>query len=279
MASRKLEELDSRKLEEIEFHDKLRDGAYEQRWSPEAEDRVADLPVWSNFKYYAIEQDSIDLMRRWLLENCRGATILDYCCGNGDESLFVAQNGAKKVIGIDISPLSIQNCQERAKEAKLDHIASFQAMDAEALEFPDNYFDFMMEYGVLHHLDLPKGMAELARVLKPGGSMVCTETLGHNPLIKWYRERTPELRTAWEAKHILTKESFDIIGRHFGKIEMHFFHLATLGAVPFRRTPVFKVVLGALRGIDAVLLRLPWMRWQAWQVVFKLSEPIKQKRA
>lgn len=267
--------MDDRKLEEIAFHDKLRDGAYEQRWSPEAEARLAHDPAWSNFKYYAIERQSIDLMRRWLLENCRGATILDYCCGNGEESLFVARNGARKVIGMDISPLSIENCQKQAHEAGLESIASFQTMDAEALEFPDNTFDFMMEYGVLHHLDLPKAMAELARVLKPDGSMVCTETLGHNPLIKLYRQRTPHLRTKWEAKHILTRESFEIIRRHFGKVEMHFFHLATLGAVPFRRTPAFSVVLGGLRAIDAVLLRLPGLRWQAWQVVFKLSEPKK----
>jgi ubiquinone/menaquinone biosynthesis C-methylase UbiE len=267
--------MDARKLEEITFHDKLRDGAHEQRWSLDAEKRLENDPAWSNFKYYAIEQDSIDLMRKWLLENCRGATILDYCCGNGLESIFVAQNGAKKVIGIDISPLSIENCNADAAAAGVQDIASFRTMDAEALEFPDNTFDFMMEYGVLHHLDLPKAMAELARVVKPEGCMVCTETLGHNPLIKAYRRRTPELRTAWEAEHILTRKSFEVIARHFGRIEMHFFHLATLGAVPFRRTPIFPIVLGGLRAIDALLLKLPWLRWQAWQVVFKLSEPKK----
>ncbi|MBA3656690.1 MAG: class I SAM-dependent methyltransferase [Gemmatimonadaceae bacterium] len=269
--------MEERKLEEIAFHDKLRDGAYEQRWSPEAEARVAHEPVWANFKYYSIEQNSIDLMRKWLLENCRGSVILDYCCGNGDESLFVARNGAKKVVGIDISPLSIQNCNERAAAENLQDTVSFKAMDAEAMEFDDNTFDFMMEYGVLHHLDLHKGMAELARVLKPGGCMVCTETLGHNILIKTYRRRTPELRTAWEAEHILTKESFDIIKQYFGRIEMHFFHLFALGAVPFRHTPFFPVILGALRLIDSVLLKIPGLRWQAWQVVFKLSEPRKTR--
>ena len=77
--------MDPRKLEEIEFHDKLRDGQYLQRWSPEGEDRVANDPMWSNFKYYSIEGKSIDLMHRWLLENCKDATILDYCCGKGEE--------------------------------------------------------------------------------------------------------------------------------------------------------------------------------------------------
>lgn len=271
--------MESRKLEEIAFHDKLRDGAYEQRWSPDAEARVANDPVWSNFKYYAIERASIDLMRRWLLESCRGATILDYCCGNGEESLFVARNGAKSVVGIDISDVSIRNCEQRAKDEGVADVASFRVMDAENLEFPDDTFDFMMEYGVLHHLDLPKSMSELARVLKPRGSMVCTETLGHNPLIRMYRRRTPALRTAWETEHILTRESFETIRQHFGRVEMHFFHLATLGAVPFRRTPLFSMVLGGLQAVDALLLRLPGLRWQAWQVVFRLSEPRKVRPA
>jgi ubiquinone/menaquinone biosynthesis C-methylase UbiE len=270
--------MDERKLEEIAFHDKLRSGVYEQRWSPEAEDRVAKDPLWSNFKYYAIEKHSIDLMRRWLLQECRGATILDYCCGNGEESLFVAKHGAKKVVGIDISPLSIENCHTRAREEGVADIATFRTMDAEALEFPDETFDFMMEYGVLHHLDLQKAGRELARVLRPSGSMVCTETLGHNPVIKRYRERTPELRTAWEAQHILTKPSFDILKQHFGRIEMHFFHLATLAAVPFRRTRVFSILLNSLSAIDGLLLRIPGLRWHAWQVVFKMSQPRKARR-
>ena len=176
-------ELEARKLEEIAFHDKLRTGQHEQRWSPEAEARVADDPLWSNFKDYAIEGHSLALMKRWLLEHGPGGVVLDYCCGNGDESLYLAREGAKKVTGIDISPVSIANCSTRAREAKLDDRVDFRVMDAEALEFPDDTFDLIMEYGVLHHLELDRAMAELARVVKPGGAVVCTETLAHNPLI------------------------------------------------------------------------------------------------
>ena len=267
--------MDQRKLDEIAFHDKLREAHHEQRWSPDAENLVSNDPLWANFKYYAIERDSINFMRRWLAEECRDATVLDYCCGNGEESLFVAKHGARKVIGIDISEVSIRNCQMRARAEGVEGIATFRTMDAEALQFADNTFDFMMEYGVLHHLDLARAMSELARVLKPGGSMVCTETLGHNPLIRLYRRRTPHLRTAWETEHILKREHFELMRKYFGQIEMRFFHLATLGAVPFRRSAVFTVLLHSLRALDSVLLSLPWVRWQAWQVVFKISKPRK----
>ena len=264
-----------RKQEETAFHDRLRQGQHEQRWSPEAERRVAADPMWSNFKYYAIERHSLDLSQRWLREHGPGATVLDYCCGNGEDSLYLARHGAKRVVGIDISDVSIQNCRDRAKAAKADHIVHFEVMDAERMSFADNTFDLITEYGVLHHLDLDRAMAELARVLKPGGHMVCTETLGHNPVIDWYRRRTPTLRTTWEVDHILRRKDFEVIGRHFGHIEMQFFHLATLAAVPFRHAPGFSALLGSLRAIDRVLLAIPGVQWQAWQVVFRLSKPRK----
>jgi SAM-dependent methyltransferase len=268
--------MESRKLEEIAFHDKLRDGAYEQRWSPEAEARVGGDPLWSNFKYYAIEGDSLALSQRWLREHGRGAVVLDYCCGNGLDSIYLAEHGAARVVGIDISDVSIQNCRNLAVEKGVADRVEFQTMDAEALEFPDNAFDLVTEYGVLHHLDLEAAMRELARVLKPGGHMLCTETLGHNLAIRWYRKRTPDLRTAWEAEHILRRPDFDVMRRHFGKIELHFFHLATLAAVPLRHTRAFGPALVTLRALDRALLRVPGLQWHAWQVVFRLSDPIKR---
>jgi SAM-dependent methyltransferase len=270
--------LEARKREEIAFHDKLRDGQYEQRWSPEAEARVADDPLWSNFKYYAIEQHSLELSQRWLRELGRDAVVLDYCCGNGEDSLYLAEHGARRVVGIDISPGSIDNCRRRAAAAGVTDRVSFEVMDAEALAFKDDEFDLVTEYGVLHHLKLDAAMGELARVLKPGGRMICTETLGHNPAIRWYRRRTPELRTAWEAEHILRRRDFEIIRRHFARVDLHFFHLATLAAVPFRHAPMFQPLLTALRVIDGALLRIPGLRWHAWQVVFCLSEPQKPIR-
>ncbi len=271
-----MQTVEQRKLEEIAFHDKLREGQHEQRWSPEAEARVKDDPLWSNFKFYSIEADSLALMRKWVGERLPGATVLDYCCGNGDEALAAGHNGARRVTGIDISPVSIDNCRGRAQLEGLSGVIDFQVMDAEALDFPDAHFDLIMEYGVLHHLELDKGMAELARVMKPGGAMVCTETLGHNPLIRWYRRRTPDLRTAWEVEHILTRPSFEIMRRHFGKIEMSFFHLATLAAVPLRHTPLFGPALAVLRAVDRAALSVPGLQWHAWQIVFKLSEPIRR---
>lgn len=269
--------MEARKQEEIAFHDKLRDGAFTQRWSPDVEHLIRHHPLWANFKFYAIERHSLDLMRGRLRSCARDATVLDYCCGNGEDAIDAAKHGARRVCGIDISDVSIRNCRQRAAEEGVEAVCEFRTMDAEALEFPDSTFDVVVEYGTLHHLDLQKGLAELARVLKPGGVVICTETLAHNPLIQWYRHRTPHLRTAWEAEHILGQPEFRIIDRYFRQREMHFFHLATIAAVPFRMTRVFPYLLTVLRALDVVLLRLPWLKWQAWQVVFTLSKPVKPR--
>ena len=268
--------MDKRKSDEVEFHDKLRDGFLDQRWSLEAEGRLKEEPLWRNLKYYCIERKSIGYVRGWLQQRCRGKRVLDYGCGNGEESMFVARHGAGEVIGIDISRVAIENCRRRAAVEGLKHIAGFRASDGEALEFEDDHFDLAMEYGVLHHLDLDRATRELVRVLKRDGQMICTEALGHNPVIHLYRRRTPHLRTSWEVGHILRKQDFARFAKYFHRVDMRFFHLATLGAVPFRRIPSFAALLGALEMADGVLLRLPWLRWQAWQVVFILSGPKKE---
>ena len=266
--------MSSRKHEEREFHDRLRAESFEQRWTPEAEAGTETDPQWANFKYYAVERRSLDYARAWLQREAAGRTVLDYGCGNGEESLFAARHGAARVVGIDISEVSIKNCRLRAERDGLMSAVDFRVNDGEALEFADNTFDVAMEYGVLHHVELEAAMRELARVLKPSGRMICTEALGHNPIIQAYRRRTPDLRTQWEVEHILRKDAFAAMGRYFRRIEPRFFHLATLAAVPFRKSAIFRPLLGVLEAADSVLLRTPGLKWHAWITVFVLSEPV-----
>jgi len=264
-----------RKEEEAAFHDRVRDDRVEQRWSPEAETATQDNPLWSNFKYYAIERKSLDFYRNWLTTNVKNKKVLDFGCGNGEESIFVAKAGGFPT-GIDISETAVSNSRKQALASGVDEQTTFALADGESLQFANDTFDLAMEYGVLHHIDLDKAMAEIARVLKPSGKMICTEALGHNPIIHLYRKLTPTIRTEWEVDHILRKKQFKIFDKYFGKIEMRFFHLATLAAVPFRRIPfVFRPLLRTLESVDALLLSLPWVKWQAWQTVFILSDPKK----
>jgi SAM-dependent methyltransferase len=143
------------------------------------------------------------------------------------------------------------------------------------MTFEDNSFDLAVEYGALHHVDLEKAMAELARVLKPAGEMICVEALRHNPLIHWYRKRTPHLRTQWEVEHILGIQDLDVVRKHFSSVSVRFFHLAALAAVPFRRTPLFRPLMHVLNGIDRVLLSNAGIGKYAWIMVFTAGTPRK----
>ncbi|MFH2011544.1 MAG: class I SAM-dependent methyltransferase [Pseudomonadota bacterium] len=268
--------MDNRKEEERNFHDNLRDGAFGQRWSPELEKLIQENPLWDNMKYYSVERKSRKTVFDWFTNNCKGKKVLDYCCGNGDDSFIIAGDGASEIIGIDLSEVSIENCKKRTLQEGLEGKMSFQVMDAESLEFKEGTFDIVNEYGALHHLNLEKAYAEIARVLKKKGEFICTETLGHNPIINYYRKRTPNLRTPWEVEHILKKKDIYMAEKYFNKVEiLGFFHLFALAAVPLRNSAGFNMILSALETIDSVLLKLPLLKWQAWQVVFVLSEPKK----
>ena len=259
----------SRKEEEQKFHNVLREKSLKK-------DQKTHQYLTANRKFYAITRKSEDYVVSELMGlKDKKAKILDYCCGNGEMSLMLAHKGLQ-VIGIDISDVSIENCKERAKKEGVSERTTFKVMDAEHMEeFKDSTFDAILCYGVLHHLDLTKAYPELARVLKPNGKIICDEPLNYNPIIKWYRTLTPHLRTAWEAEHILDKRSLDLAEKSFHTVHIRFFHLSTLLAVPFRTMFFFKPLLRFLEWIDALLLRLPLVKWLAWQMVFILSNPKK----
>lgn len=259
--------MESRKQEEVAFHNQreldrhaLTEADYEKKYS--------------NKKFYSVQRRSTAYFHAWLDEHCPGKVALDYCCGLGQTSLELAKRGAR-VHGIDISDESVKTSEELVRNAGFGANASFQVMDAEKMTFPDAMFDVIVCAGVLHHLDLKHAFPELARVLKPGGKIVCVEALGYNPAIRLYRKMTPHLRTAWEVDHILTMESLDGARAHFGRVDVRFFHLFTLAAIPLRKTPFFEPLLGLLELVDSVILRLPLIRLMAWQMVFTLSEPRK----
>lgn len=228
-----------------------------------------------NKKFYSVTRGSRNFINNWAVRRIGpGRKFLDYCCGEGDVCLQLAQAGAD-ITGIDISDVSIDIANKKAQKTASAAKPLFLVMDAENLKFPENSFDYIVCTGVLHHLDLQKVYPELARVLKPGGEIICNEPLAYNPVFQLYRRRTPHLRTEWEAKHILTRKSILFAKKFFGGVDIKFFHLTTLAAVPFRRFRIFSPILGFFEAVDSFILRLPVIRWLAWQTVFILSEPKK----
>jgi len=263
--------MEIRKQEEALFHDMIRDKNLEKN-------QEEFQYYTSNMKYYSVVRGSFGYRYDWLKNNCKGKKVLDFCCGNGKTSFFLAENGAD-AYGIDISPVSVENAREAAKKVGLDEHAHFFVMDAEKTNFEDNFFDMANCFGVLHHLDIEKAYAELSRVVKPDGKVICNEALIHNPIIQLYRVATPHMRTEWETEHILGRKQIKLAKKYFKNVDIKFFHLTDLAATPFRNTFLFNYLLKIFETIDSVILRIPGIRWWAWHSVFIMSEPIKKDKA
>lgn len=258
-------EFEARKLEEAEFHDKLR-GLHET--DPEQYGYFT-----TNKKFYSVVRTSNRFYFNWLRTNATGKRVLDFGCGSGDATCQIAEF-AGHVTGIDISPESISLAKENADEAGVTNKTTFVVMDAEALEFKPASFDIVSVAGVLHHMDLDAALKQIRRVLVPGGKAIFLEALSNNPIIHAYRRRTPQLRTKWETEHILRFGDSSMMRKYFKHVEVRTFHLAVLAAVPLRDTPVFGAARKALDVVDRAILRIPGVRAQAWMACFMLSDPI-----
>lgn len=277
--------LDDRKIKEIEHSDQRRKivTGFEYNTDTSSDTVKRDYVNrkdeydyhFSNMKFYSITRKSFEHRDHCLYSGIQNKTVLDYCCGNGEVALEMAKQGAKKVYGIDISQVAVDNAINNATRENVNDRCIFQVMDAENTTFTDSYFDIIHEYGALHHLDLDAALKELSRIVKPGGSVICTEALKHNPVIHKYRKRTPHLRTKWEYEHILGVNEILKGKKYFENLSIRFFHLSALAAVPFRKTKIFSNILCFLDSVDEILLRVPYLQQMAWVAVYKYSNPIK----
>lgn len=105
-------------------------------------------------------------------EDYKNKFVFDMGCGTGEYAFWYSMNGARKVVGIDLSEGSLEIAQRRQEQLKLKNI-EFLKMDALNCEFPDNFFDYSFSVGVLHHTGDPfRGFEQLVRVTKPGGIII-----------------------------------------------------------------------------------------------------------
>lgn len=105
-------------------------------------------------------------------EDYRGKSILDCGCGTGEFTNWYAARG-NKVTAIDLSGPSIEQAKRYAAEYELSDQISFRQMSVLEMDLPDDTFDIVYSYGVLHHTPDPvKGFDNMVRVCKPGGVVI-----------------------------------------------------------------------------------------------------------
>ena len=193
----------------------------------------------------------------------KNAKILDYGCGTGSSLKKVIEFEPKKIVGIDISDVSIDKARSNIGSHKdnLELIVD----NCEKTKFGENEFDLVYGTGILHHLQINQCLNEISRVLKPGGRLLFIEPLGTNPFINFYRYLTPGSRSKDE--HPLLKEDFDNINRKFSKMEIKYYGFFTLVFFPFYKNPKDSKFFKILKGLDQYFFKFRIFRKLAWSVL------------
>jgi len=102
-----------------------------------------------------------------------GLKVLDWGCGRGSDVLHLRKMGVD-AYGAEISQVTIDRGKPLFEELGIDHGATIKPISPQnRTGFPDGYFDLIISYQVLEHVaELDSAAAEIARLLRPGGTSV-----------------------------------------------------------------------------------------------------------
>ena len=120
----------------------------------------------------------------WLIDfdSLRTKDVLEIGVGNGSHAQLLAER-AKSFTGIDLTEYAVKSTSERMRVFGL--AGTVEQMDAEQMEFPDNSFDLIWSWGVIHHsANTRKILEEMHRVLRPGGEALVM--VYHRTLWEYY---------------------------------------------------------------------------------------------
>jgi len=191
--------------------------------------------------------------------------ILDNGCGTGFLARFLE---GFEVIGVDLSPKMLEYAKPRYSRVVLG--------DAEDLPFENESFLTIINRAILHHLKDPhKGVAEIHRILKPGGHVVFSETL--NSLMS----RVPRLIAQKEGGHFskdhknfYENEIEEIISSQFIIEKKYYFGYVAYPLLGFpdvldvyRHVPFKKVMTPFLIQVDEAIAHIPLINRQAWGIM------------
>lgn len=184
------------------------------------ENRTTEQAVFDLYRSYPFPQTSARQRREWLpLQLCKyrflgveeawRGRVLDVGCGTGRTMLAPKHYGTQQYVGLDQSEPSLAYAMKVARE---DDVPEFLPLKASLFEtpFPDEYFDLVVAWGVLHCTPDPvRGLKEMVRVCKPGGFVAF---MVFNPFAHWrnnlerrkvFRLAGPDVNARFEVAHRL----------------------------------------------------------------------------
>lgn len=125
-----------------------------------------------------------------ILGDVKGKTILEYGCGDGVNTVPLANRGAH-VIALDLSPELIAVAKQRLLAHGITTGVDFIVGSAHNLPLPDSSVDVVFGIAILHHLDLKLASNEVRRVLKRPGLAIFQEPVRNSRLLRFTRKLIP----------------------------------------------------------------------------------------
>lgn len=175
-----------------------------------------------------------------LLKKEKPEVILDIATGTGDLAIALVKTGAKKIIGLDISPGMLAVGKQKVMAKQLDGTIEMVVGDSENLSFDNASFDAVtVSFGVRNFETLETGLAEILRVLKPNGSLVVLET------------SVPVKTPFKQGYKLYTKHILPFIGKLFSKDDSAYGYLSESASV-FPHGENFNNILREIGFIEVV---------------------------
>lgn len=163
--------LSDRQLREVEYH-----AAHAASLKARGVEVTYDLLAPGRRRWWNASWAMYSLLLR---ADLRGKRVLVVGCGLGQDAIRLARLGAR-VWAFDLSPDMLAVAGELAQREQVQVV--FDRMPAEQLGYEDGAFDCIVARDILHHVDIPRAMAQLARVAADGALFIANEVYCHSAL-------------------------------------------------------------------------------------------------
>ena len=204
-----------------------------------------------------------------LLGDATGKTVLEYGCGDGLNTVVLANRGAR-VVALDISPDLLEITRRRLQANKCEGVDLLLG-SGHTLPMADESVDIVFGMAILHHLDLELASREVFRVLKKGGKAIFEEPTRNSKLANRLRALFPKRADVSPFERPLTTAEMERFAEPcaFKAKTFQPFVTSLTSLAPHWLRPSTRVSAK----VDARLLRLfPFLDYYATITVFEMTK-------